>query len=133
MTPWLAGSATRFAVAGLANTLAGLAIIYAAKWWLRWDDLLANVVGYGAGIGLSFFLNKRWTFSHVGDTARTFLRFLAVLLAAYLANLLTLIAALHLGVDGYVAQGIGVVPYTLVSYLGSKQLVFVTRTVERKR
>lgn len=133
MNPWIDHSAVRFAIVGLANTLVGLAIIYAAKWFLGWNDILANVTGYAGGLSLSFVFNKRWTFAHFGDTAGTFCRFLVVLLVAYVVNLMSVVAAVRLGIDGYLAQALGIVPYALISYLGSKQLVFVARSAEQGR
>jgi putative flippase GtrA len=120
----------KFAAVGLANTLIGLGIIYAAKWFLRFSDLAANLVGYGTGIAFSFVFNKRWTFGHFGNNASAFFRFVAVLLVAYLVNLMTVIGALHLGVNGFIAQALGVAPYAVLSYFGSKHFVFVARGVD---
>ena len=117
-------SMIRFGVAGVANTCIGLAIIYAAKWFLGVGDVEANVTGYSAGVLLSFAFNKRWTFGHPGGTLPAFFRFLAVLGIAYLLNLLTVIGALGLGIESYVAQALGVIPYAVFSYLGCKHLVF---------
>jgi putative flippase GtrA len=120
----------KFAAVGLANTLIGLSVIYAAKWFLRFDDLAANLVGYGTGIAFSFAFNKRWTFNHFGDGPSAFFRFVAVLLVAYLVNLIAVIGALRLGINGFIAQALGVVPYAVLSYLGSKHLVFAARGIE---
>lgn len=118
-------SVIRFGLVGLLNTFAGLAIIYAAKGWLGAGDVQANATGYGAGMLLSFGLNRHWTFGHRGASIPAFLRFLGVLAIAYLSNLLTVLSALSLGVDGYAAQALGVIPYTVVAYYGSKHVVFV--------
>ncbi len=119
-------SMLKFIVVGISNTLIGLAIIYAAKWFLRIDDLTANLMGYGVGIMFSFICNKRWTFGHIGGTVPAFARFFAVLVAAYLLNLITVIWAIRLGINDYLAQALGVVPYTAFSYLGSKHFAFAT-------
>jgi len=47
-----------------------------------------------------------------------------VIVIAYLANLATVSAALYWGLNSYVAQALGVVPYALVSYFGFKKFAF---------
>jgi putative flippase GtrA len=40
-------------------------------------------------------------------------------------NLLTVVSLIHfLGVNGYIAQALGIPPYTLTTYLASKFIVF---------
>jgi len=119
-------SLIRFVLVGVANTVCGLGIIYAAKYFGHVDDVPANVLGYAVGVVLSFTLNKRWTFRHRGPAAQAFARFVIVMGTAYVLNLLTVLAALKLGVNGYVAQAIGVVPYTAFGYLASRNIAFRT-------
>lgn len=123
-------SLIRFGMVGVLNTVTGLAVIYAAKAFVGAGDVEANLTGYGAGMLLSFAFNKRWTFAHLGGTLPAFFRFVAVVLIAYLLNLLTVIAALGLGVDGYLAQALGVIPYTVFAYLGCKHIAFVPHRLQ---
>lgn len=117
--------AGRFLSVGVANTLAGLAVIYAAKWFFQLGDVAANVLGYLTGFLLSFALNSRWTFAYRGPHLSALAKFLFAALVAYAANLLTVLIAIHyFDLNGYVAQATGVVPYTLIAYLASKYLVF---------
>lgn len=120
----LDGSAIRYLLVGGANTLVGLLAIYACKWLLGLNDLRANLIGYGAGIALSFALNKRWTFQFAGSTLPALVRFLFVLALAYLANLATVMCLIGCGTNGYLAQAIGIVPYTVLGYLGSRLFAF---------
>jgi putative flippase GtrA len=120
------GSLIRFAVVGLSNTLYGLAVIYAAKYVGGLDDIPANVLGYATGTLLSFTLNKRWTFRYRGPDRGAFVRFVLVTTTAYLLNLLTVLGALRLGINAYVAQAIGVVPYATFGYLASRHFAFRT-------
>ena len=117
-------SLTRFGIVGIINTIAGLTIIFAAKWLGELGDVVANLVGYGAGAIISFTLNGRWTFGYDGARGAAFVRFIAVLAVAYVLNLLTVLGALRLGLNSYVAQALGIVPYFAFSYLASKHLVF---------
>lgn len=115
----------RFLAVGVLNTCTGLAVIYAAKWLAHWNDVLANLLGYAVGLGVSFTLNRRWTFGHTGERLPALARFTAATAVAYGANLLTVLFALHsLGLNSYLAQALGVPAYTLVAYLLSRYFVF---------
>jgi putative flippase GtrA len=114
----------RFILVGIANTFAGLLVIYALKWLFAMPDVPANLLGYAVGLGVSFFLNARWTFSFRGGLASRLPHFLLVTAIGYGANLAVVCAALNLAVNGYLAQAAGVAPYALTTYLGSRLFVF---------
>jgi putative flippase GtrA len=117
-------SAIRFLMVGGANTAVGLALIYAAK-WLGADDVPANAIGYAVGLTLSFSLNRRWTFRYVGRTASALARFIAVVSVAYVLNLVTVVKAIDLlHINTYIAQALGIVPYTVFTYLASRHFAF---------
>lgn len=119
------GAPFRFLAVGVLNTLVGLLVIYGCKWLLGWGDVPANAVGYAVALANSFFLNRAWTFSDTGAVLPALLRFLIVFVLAYLLNLLTVLLAIdRLGVNSYVAQAIGIAPYTAFSYLGSRYFAF---------
>ncbi len=118
-----------FVSVGMINTIAGLLVIYWAKWFLLWGDVAANILGYAAGFLLSFTLNSRWTFGYDGPLLQALFRFSCVSLTAYVMNLATVLALLHfLGLNSYVAQTLGVGPYALTTYLASKYYVFAHTT-----
>jgi putative flippase GtrA len=118
----------RFVLVGMVNTLVGLALIYAAKWFVGAGDVVANAFGYGTGLLVSFSLNRTWTFAHKGPAGRAFVTFLVVQGVAYGLNLVCVLGLISYGVDSYVAQAFGVPPYTIVSYLGSRYLAFASGT-----
>lgn len=123
--PVLDGTAVRYVAVGLANTLVGLVVIYIVMYALGLGNASANIIGYAVGLGFSFALNKRWTFSHDGDTPGAFIRFLIVVLLAYFANLATVMfTAEVLGWNRYVAQALGIGPYTVIGYVGSRLYAF---------
>ena len=125
MTALLSRTALKFLAVGVANTLAGLTVIYGAKWLFRLGDIAANVAGYAVGLALSFLLNKHWTFRFGGPSGKAAVRFLGAFMVAYGANLLTVLTCIRvLGMDGYLAQAIGVIPYTVTFYALSKGFVF---------
>jgi putative flippase GtrA len=117
--------AGRFLSVGVANTVAGLLVIYLAKWLLHLGDVAANASGYSVGLMLSFALNSQWTFDYRGPRLPALIKFLAVILTAYGMNLATVLGAItYFGVNSYVAQAMGIVPYTATAFLASKYLVF---------
>lgn len=118
-------SLVRYLAVGVANTLAGLLVIYTCKWVFGAGDISANMIGYGVGILLSFQMNKRWTFGHLGGYWQSLLRYFAVLVCAYLVNLATVLYSIDvLKLNGYLAQALGIGPYTLIGYMGSRYFVF---------
>ena len=120
---------TKFLSVGVANTLVGLAVIYTMKWFFLFDDVTANAIGYAVGLIVSFTLNSRWTFAYRGPVVPALLKFALVAVVAYGANLLTVLIAINqLGINDYIAQALGVPPYTITSYLASKYLVFGKKT-----
>lgn len=124
----------RFLSVGMVNMLVGLLVIYACKWFLQASDLVANAIGYAIGLTTSFTLNSRWTFAYRGPQLPALTKFLLVAAMAYGMNLLTVMALIHnLGVNDYVAQALGIPPYTLTTYLASKFIVFRGRTGHRER
>jgi putative flippase GtrA len=114
----------RFVVVGAVNTLFGLMVIFALKAAFGMDDFVANLVGYGFGLLVSLVLNSRWTFRYRGELRAVVPRFAAVVTVAYLANWIVVRSFLGQGVDGYLSQAMGVIPYAVVSYVGMKRLVY---------
>lgn len=118
-------TALRFGLVGIVNTLCGLAVIYALKWAFGLHDVAANVAGYSVGLIISYLLNARWTFKYRGSLLAAVHRFVLTVGVAYLANLATVATAIYvLGVNGYAAHAIGVIPYALLTFLASKFFVF---------
>jgi putative flippase GtrA len=117
--------ALKFLLVGLGNTVIGLSVIYLLKGLAAFGDGAANIGGYAVGLATSFTLNRNWTFRHPGAALPSALRFTAVFAAAYLANLgivLTLVE--RFAVNGYVAQIMGIPPYTVIFYFGSRYFAF---------
>lgn len=114
----------KFLAVGVANTIVGLGVIYAMKLFASADDISANIVGYAVGLAFSFVVNRRWTFAARGDALGSLLRFLAIFALAYPANLAAVLMLINVGVDPYWSQALGVVPYTVIFYVGSRWYAF---------
>lgn len=114
----------RFFIVGLINTFIGLMAIYLAKGLLNYGDVSANIFGYCVGLIVSYTLNRFWTFNHNRAFIESMIAFLIVQGFAYLLNLASVLILINYGVDSYIAQALGVPPYTIISYLGSRYFVF---------
>jgi putative flippase GtrA len=123
----------KFGVVGIANTLIGLLAIYLCKWLFGFGDALANISGYTIGLAVSFLLNRGWTFQHSGAVLPALARFLVIFALAYLLNLGTVLITIHsFDVNSYLAQAIGIAPYTVFFYLGSHYFVFKSAPARRE-
>jgi putative flippase GtrA len=121
-------SLVRFGLTGLLNTAVGLGTIFALKWFLGLGDTLANLIGYGVGLVVSYVVNSRWTFQYRESLLPVLPQYALVVLIAYLTNLACVhfcIQQLHL--DSYLAQTIGVIPYAGVTYTLLRLSVFNNR------
>lgn len=125
MTQVKPGAPFRFLVVGVANTLVCLFVIYACKWLFGFGDVTANLVGYVIAVANSFLLNRSWTFGNAGPVLPALGRFLIVFALAYVLNLVTVLAAIRLlDVNSYLAHIIGIAPYTIFFYFGSRYFAF---------
>src|SRR4051794_18401541 len=77
----------KYLLVGLLNTGVGFAIIFLCMYGLRWPAVLSNFVGYGFGMGLSYVLNRDFTFSRAQTDKATIVKFAVVSIVAYFANL----------------------------------------------
>jgi putative flippase GtrA len=114
----------RFLSSGVANTLAGFAVIFGLM-ALGVGPIMANVAGYATGLALSFVLSRRFVFSSAGTLHSEAMRFLLAFFAAFAVNLTVLqllVGALNL--QPYVAQVVSAAAYTLVMYVLSRWFVF---------
>jgi putative flippase GtrA len=115
----------RFSLVGIVNTAIGLICIWSTMYFLALNEVAANLCGYVVALGVSFALNRTWTFGHSGPVAASLPRWLGLAALAYVANLAIVVTAHRLfGIDAYLAQPLGICGYTLTMFLGAKFLVF---------
>jgi Predicted membrane protein len=118
-------SLVRFALTGILNTLVGLGVIYALKWFLGFTDTIANLTGYSVGLLVSYLINSRWTFAYRQSLLPVLPKYLAVVLVAYLTNLAVVhLCIVRLQLNSYLAQACGVIPYAGLSYILLRVFVF---------
>jgi putative flippase GtrA len=115
----------RFGAVGLLNTATGLTAIYSVLFFFNSSPAIANAIGYAIGLGISFLLNRIWTFSNnqsIGEVLPSYLMAVAV---SYLLNLsVVMLSVYYFDVDPYLAQFFGIGIYTITMFIGCKLFVF---------
>ncbi|HYP83633.1 GtrA family protein [Variovorax sp.] len=123
-----------YAAVGVVNTLVGYGIIFASMYLLHMGPVASNVLGYAVGVVVSYFLNRRFTFRSSRAARTEFLRFVSVVLLAWLANLAVLVFLIrHMHVHEGLAQVPAGVVYLAISFLLSKFFVFASRDSRASR
>jgi len=108
---------------GIVNTIVGFGIVFGMM-LLGASASVSNMVGYGIGSVVSYFLNKRYTFNVEQNSKSMAIKFFAVLGVAYLINFAVLQGLLYNGTNPYMAQVIAATTYTVSSFVLAKYLVF---------
>lgn len=116
---------SRFLSVGVANTALGYAVIFGCMYLAGLSPEISNAAGYAAGLLLSYFLNRHFTFRSAQRRNAEFLRFGIVFLVSYTANLAVLTFLVRtLEVHGGLSQLIAGVFYIGTAYLLNKHYVF---------
>jgi putative flippase GtrA len=113
----------RFSLTGILNTAVGFLVIFACM-FAGLNPLISNVVGYAAGLILSFALQRGWVFRDQSSLSQQVRRYAASVTVAYLCNLAMLWSLLGLKMSPYVAQIFSATTYTILLFLLSSNWVF---------
>ena len=89
----LRGLIARFGLAGLANTLVGLAVIAILDVGVGLNPHIANAVGYLVGLVVSFAMNRSFVFRDDRRAADTGPKFVVAALGCFALNQVGLAAA----------------------------------------
>ncbi len=124
----------RFALVGVVNTLAGMAIMFGLYNLVHCSYWLSSAANYVLTSILSYFLNKYFTFRSKAKTPHEVLLFAMNIAVCYLAAygaakpmMLRLLANASVSLRENVAMLVGMVLFTLLNYLGQRLLVFRKR------
>lgn len=110
---------------GLLNTGMTLGSILGLMIFFHVHPWIANLLGYGLGLLVSFTLNRKITFKNQGGSSASALRFLGAAAVAYGFNALTILwAEKGWGINLYLAQLFGNVAYTGSFFLLCRWIVF---------
>ena len=130
MVGWkkLMAQAVKFGLVGVVNTLvdAGVYALLMLMPFFKRYYVLAQVLGYGAGVANSLMMNKRWTFSQREPMSK---RQLALFLLVNLAALgvstgVLVLTQERLGMGRLLGKAVAVVCSMGVNFVGNKLLVF---------
>lgn len=124
----IARQALRFATVGVLATLLGGAVIFWARLGMGASLLAANVLGYGAGLVLTFLGSRLWVFREPGAEpapwAGSAVGFAALFAAAFASNLAVTAGLLRTGLAYVPAQLAGMAIYSVTMFAGGRLLVF---------
>src|SRR3954454_10574860 len=111
----------KFGAVGATGYIVNLAVYTALLRGAGWHYAYAATVSFLVAVTNNYLWNRLWTFrdqrGHVGFQG---LRFFAVALVAYGANLGILAALIALGMNKVVAQAIAIVLVTPLNFVGNK-------------
>jgi putative flippase GtrA len=120
----------KYLLVGLTNTGVGYAIIFLCMYGLQFSPVLSNFMGYGIGMGISYFLNRNFTFSGARTDTLTIARFALVSVVAYFANLLMLVFLIRtIGMHDGLSQLVAGAVYVATSFLVTKYYIFRTEGI----
>ena len=121
---------TRFGLVGVFNTLVGFGIVATLDVGFGVHPHVANAIGYGVGIVVSYLLNSRFVFRSTEQAAATAPRFLMAAAAAFVLNQIVLhFAGGLLGEHPWsrlAAQAMAAGSYTLTFFALCRLWVFKT-------
>lgn len=119
-------SAVRFALVGVLNTSLGLGVILFCQLELGFSALLANASGYAAGLFVSYFLNRSFSFNSKRSHSASLLPFIIVTATCYFLNLAALrFFEHHEGLVPWpLAQAVCIIIYSASFFFLSRQFVF---------
>lgn len=114
----------RYAVSGAANTVVGVAVIYALT-WLGVSPYLSNVAGYAAGLAFGYANARSYVFRFSGTHRQAAVRYLLAFGLCYGLNMAVLALGLEKwGLPVWLAQGAGIATHTVLMFLLSRHVVF---------
>lgn len=120
----IAARMAAFSLVGVANGVVGIAVIVIAGFFGA-GAVFANVLGYGAGLLVSFTLNSRLTFRARRLDGYTVLRFLAAFAIAFAVNIAVVKGAtVFYGAHKLLASVAGTPFYVVIFYLLCEYWVF---------
>ena len=86
----------KYNLIGVMNTLITLASVWVMHQLLDWNLELSNFLGFVFGAINSYLMNRIWNFKSHNRKRTEIIRFIIVFAAAYLLNLATLEATVHI-------------------------------------
>ena len=118
----------RYAVIGATTNVFGF-LLYVLFTTLGISPVLTISIFYPIHIGLAFFLNKKWTFSHEGRISNSAVKYLIAYLGCYVLNVYVLkFFSAYLGYSHLIVQAIAILVIAILLFLAQKYWVFRVRS-----
>jgi len=115
----------RFIFAGCLNTVIGYGFIFSFMYMFEYTPELSNVLGYIIGTSTGYILHRRISFGSNQKQTTEFPKFVLVVFASFIVNMLTLVILIHIiMLNIVISQIISGVIYVLVSYVLNNYFVF---------
>lgn len=129
-----AGTASRFVVVGIINTLVGCGLMFALYNLAGWGYWPSSLTNYVLTSILSYVLNKKYTFRHSGDLKGSVIRFAITIGVCYVLAygiakplMMHLLEGANQTVQENIAMFVGMVLFTVFNYLGQRLFAFRKR------
>ena len=121
----------RFAMAGAANTVVGLGVVFAVQCKFDTPPAVSNAFGFAVGVLVSYLLHKRLVFREKIAGRRSIMRYMVSVALSFACNqlILALLVRSLLSAEVYVAQGVAVMTYTIALFLLCRFWIFAPRPV----
>ena len=116
--------AIRFALAGGVATLVHYAILYTLVEAGRAEPLAASSIGFIAGVIVSFYLNRRFTFTPHTPLLATFAKYVLVYTVGFVLNGFILQTLIGLGWYYFAAQVAATLIVLCWNFLGARFVAF---------
>jgi putative flippase GtrA len=118
-----------FCGVGAINTALSLTIILVLSELAGFHHVIANIIGYAAGLVVGFFLHRGITFAKTAQSGSGLSHqaksFLIVFAIGYVAQLLLLLLLVDVfGWHEALSQILAVGLYTIISFIGNRQITF---------
>ena len=114
----------RYACVGAATNAVGF-LLYALFTKLGLSPILTISIFYPIQIGLAFYLNKKWSFSHQGRISTSAVRYLIAYLVCYVLNVAVLkFFSGYLNYSHLIVQAIAIFVMALLLFMAQKFWVF---------
>lgn len=121
----------KFLIVGVINTLVGTAIMFGAYNLLGCSYWVSSAANYILASIFSYVLNKKFTFEHEGDVAKSGVRFVINIAACYLIAYgiakpfaIWMLSGSSITIQENVAMLVGMCIFTGLNYFGQRFFVF---------
>lgn len=118
----------RYLGSGALNTIVGFTVIFILM-AMGVSPVVSNISGYAVGLLLGFIVSKKFVFRSDGHIGSEGIRYIICFFISFFVNLMVLTYALDvLQLGKEMSQVVSAITYTILMYLFSYYLIFVSKT-----